>query len=117
MVYRDYLVRCKRCHIPYKPDNVSRIRTCVFCRKSLISGRTDRLNQLVSDIGRYTNTQNSLPTKDIVKTWIKLKFEVEDKTTNSYLRELEEAKLITFIEDECIKKVKLLNLIQQPINS
>ena len=117
MVFRDYMVRCKRCRVPYKPDNVSRIRTCVFCRKSSIDKRNDRLNVLVNDIKRYTDTQNCLPSSEIVKKWIKLKYEVEDATVNSYLKELEAMKVITFIEDECIKKIKLLNLIQQPVNS
>ena len=117
MVFREYMVRCKKCHIPYKPDNVSRIRTCVFCRKSNIDKRIDRLNVLVNDINKYTITQNALPTNEVVKTWIKLKFQVEDSTVNSYLKELEEMKYIAFIEEECIKRVKLLNLSQQAINS
>jgi hypothetical protein len=117
MVFRDYMVRCKRCHIPYKPDNVSRIRTCIFCRKSHVDRRNDRLNILINDIKTYTTTQNALPTNEIVKTWIKLKFQVEDSTVNSYLKELEELGIIAFIEDECIKRVKLLNLAQQSINS
>jgi len=117
MVFRDYMVRCKKCNIPYIPDNVSRIRTCVFCRRSLVTQRSDRLNVLVSDIRRYSETQNGLPTKEILKTWIKLKFEVEDSTANSYIKELESSKIIGFIEEECIKKVKLLNLIKQPVNT
>lgn len=117
MVFRDYLVRCKRCRIPYKPDNVSRIRTCVFCRKTDEASRDERLKILVNDIKRFTETQNRMPTNKIVKTWIKLKFGVEDSTVNSYLKELEDLKMITFIEDECITKVKLLNLVQQSINS
>ncbi|MBN1924068.1 MAG: hypothetical protein JW791_04910 [Nanoarchaeota archaeon] len=108
MVFRDYMVRCKRCNIPYKPDNVSRIRTCVFCRRSLLTSRSDRLNCLISNIKRYSETQNCLPSKEILKTWIKYKFEVEDSTINSYIKELEDSKMITFIDDECIKRVKLI---------
>ena len=117
MVYRDYMVRCKRCNIPYIPDNVSRIRTCIFCRKSLEMHRSERLKTLVTDIQRYSSTQRCLPTSEIVKTWIKLKYDVEDSTVKSYLKELEDMKLIKFIEDECDERVKLLNLVQQPVNA
>ena len=116
MVFRDYMVRCKRCNIPYKPDNVSRIRTCIFCRKVLIDSRSERLKTLVNDIRKYTATQNCMPTKDIVKTWIRFRFDVEDSTSNSYLKELEESKEISFIDDDCLKRIKLCNPGQQAVN-
>ena len=79
--------------IPYKPVNVSRIRTCIFCRKSNIPHRRDRLKTLITDIKTYSETQNCLPTSEIVKSWIKLKFSVEESTVKSYLKELEDTNL------------------------
>ena len=116
MVFRDYKVRCKRCGIPYIPDNVSRIRTCIFCRKSQVQKRDDRLRVLMNDIKKFTETQKAMPTSEIVMTWIKLKFDVEESTVKSYLKELEDIGAITFVEEDCTR-VKLLNSIQQTINT
>ncbi len=118
MVFRDYLVRCKRCKIPYKPVNMSRIRTCVFCRrKPDITSKEERLNVLVEDIKRFIETEDRLPTKDIVKTWIKLKFEVGESTARSYLNELEARGEIGFINESDMEKIKLLNPVNQPVNA
>ena len=117
MVFRDYKVRCKKCKIPYHPDNVSRIRTCVFCRTSNVEDRSERLKVLVDDIKTYSETQGLLPTKEIVETWIRLKFGVSDSTIYSYLKELEEMGLIAFVQKDNNIRIKLLNLVQQPVNS
>ena len=117
MVFRDYMVRCKRCNIPYIPDNVSRIRTCVFCRKSFVEDRDERLKILAKDINRFTKTQKRMPSTDIVRTWAKLKFGVCDSTINSYLKEMENKENIVLIEENCKEKIKLLNINQPILNS
>lgn len=117
MIKRDYMIRCKRCNIPYKPENVSRIRTCIYCRKSEISNRTDRLKILVGDIKNYYCSHNSYPTSEIVRKWISLKFEVSDSTIDSYFRELERLNCIKLVSDNYLEHVKLLNVAQQPVHS
>jgi len=105
------MVRCKRCKLPYVPSNVSRIRTCVFCRKMLITDRKERVLNIVNDIKRYSETQGFAPTQDVVKTWIKFKFSIGENTCNSYLKELKNFESITFFEDEQEIRIGFINLV------
>lgn len=117
MIKRDYMIRCKRCNIPYKPENVSRIRTCIYCRRSEISERSERLKMLITDIKNYYYSHNIYPTSEIVRKWISLKFEVSDGTIDSYFKELEKLNVIKVVNGDYIDRVKLLNVAQQPINT
>lgn len=117
MIKRNYKVRCKRCGIPYNPVNVSRIRTCIFCRKSPITARSERLDILTNHIQRFYETQHSFPTSAIVRKWIGLKFDVRDSTIDSYFKELEKHNLIEFVKDNYVEQIKLLNIVKQPINA
>ncbi|VVB74172.1 Uncharacterised protein [Candidatus Tiddalikarchaeum anstoanum] len=107
MIKRDYMIRCKRCNIPYKPENVSRIRTCIYCRKSEVSSRTDRLKILVNDIKNYYASHHIYPSTDIVKTWINLKFEVSDSTADSYFKELAKITVVREADEKYIEQVKI----------
>lgn len=88
MVFRDYLVRCKRCKVPYIPKNVSRIKTCIFCRRNPAEGKTERLSIILNDIETYIETQKALPTEAIIKMWIKLRFDLSDKMVTEYYNSL-----------------------------
>ncbi|MDD4352965.1 MAG: hypothetical protein PHN56_00755 [Candidatus Nanoarchaeia archaeon] len=109
MVFRDYLVRCKRCKIPYIPKNVSRIKTCIFCRRCVSEDKTERLNIVKADIQKYYETQGIMPTNEIVKIWIKLKFDLSDKKTDEYYKFLEKQNVITISKKEKIAPISALN--------
>ena len=109
MVFRDYLVRCKRCKIPYIPKNVSRIKTCIFCRRNPAEGKTERINLVKEDIQKYYETQGLMPTPEIIKLWIKLKFDLCDKKTEEYYRFLEKQSTIIFSKKEKVATISALN--------
>ena len=116
MVFRDYMVRCKRCKIPYIPDNVSRIRTCIFCRKSIELDKKKRMEMLIDNIKKYSETQLRDPTEEIVKTWIKFKFNLTEKEIIKYLNNIKKLKFINFVKKENNTFV-VLNQLVKPINS
>ena len=109
MVFRDYLVRCKRCKVPYIPKNVSRIKTCIFCRRNPAENKSERCGIVKSDIQKYYETQGFMPTPEIVKLWIKLKFDLSDKKTDEFYRFLERQSTITISKKEKIASVSAIN--------
>jgi hypothetical protein len=109
MVFRDYLVRCKRCKIPYIPKNVSRIKTCVFCRRNPAEDKIERINIIKDDIKKYYETQGNMPTDTIIKLWIKLKYDLSDKQRDEYFKFLEKQNTITVSKKEKIVPVSAIN--------
>ncbi|MFA5303371.1 MAG: hypothetical protein WC393_02435 [Candidatus Nanoarchaeia archaeon] len=109
MVFRDYLVRCKRCKIPYIPKNVSRIKTCIFCRRNPAENKIERINIVKADIQKYYETQGMMPTSEIIKLWIKLKYDLSDKKTEEYFKFLEKQSTITVSKKEKVANISALN--------
>ena len=110
MVRRDYSVRCRRCGHPYKPEDISRVRTCIFCRKiSEVRSRDKKLDMLVADIRRYFNSSKNFPVKDLVLKWLILKFDVNNETVNSYINELISKKVVEVYNDGFYDRVRVLD--------
>ena len=110
MVKRDYLVRCRRCRHPYNPEDISRVRTCVFCRKSMDAHtREKKLQIMVKIIKRYFNSSKNFPNKDLVFKWATLKFDVRSSTVNSYFNEMINNKLIEIYDDGFNERVRILD--------
>jgi hypothetical protein len=109
MVFRDYLVRCKRCKIPYIPKNVSRIKTCIFCRRNPAENKIERANIVKSDIQKYYETQGILPTANIIKTWIKLKFDLSDKKADDFFKFFEKQNVASVSKKEKVAIASAIN--------
>jgi hypothetical protein len=109
MVFRDYLVRCKRCKIPYIPKNVSRIKTCIFCRRNPAEDKNERLNIIKSDIQKYYETQGIMPTNEIIKVWIRLKFDLSVKKTEEYYKFLGKQNIISISKKEKVAIISAAN--------
>jgi len=71
----------------------------------LIEGKSERLNLLKSDVGVYFVTQGMMPTDNIIKSWIKLKFELSDKRVNEYFSYLKKTNVLTVSKKEKVASV------------
>ncbi len=110
MVNDDYLVRCKRCGFPYSPENMSRVRTCVFCRKATdVHSRKKKIRMILKNIKKYFNSAKHFPIKENVLKWASLKFDVSDETGLSYLKELIEKNKVEIYDDGFYERVRLLD--------
>lgn len=109
MVFRDYLVRCKRCKIPYIPKNVSRIKTCIFCRRNPEEDKNERLKIINGDIKIYSQTQGNEPTDEIIKLWIKLKFDLSDKKTDEYFKFFQSQNAQVITKKEKTQRIAAIN--------
>lgn len=110
MVFRDYLVRCKRCKIPYIPKNVSRIKTCIFCRRNPAESKEERIGIIKEDIQKYYETQGLMPTDLIVKTWMRLKFDLAEKKAEELLKYLQKQNVVSVEKkSKCAASVSVLN--------
>jgi hypothetical protein len=110
MVFRDYLVRCKRCKIPYIPKNVSRIKTCIFCRRNPAESKEERIRIIKADIQKYYETQRLMPTDLIVKTWMRLKFDLAEKKAEELFKYLQKQSVVSIDKKtKCASSVSALN--------